>query len=468
MGAMARLAEAWKSDGPAAVLRVLENGLRWRTRRLIRPVAQWSGLTTSPVPPPVPSRPSGTPRQMTSTRSLAAAAARLAELDLPPEQVERTAPASTPGVAMIVPTHNDSRFLRDALESVRRQTYPHWRCLVVDDASQQPVWPIVESFAADDARFVYLRHGRNAGLAAARNTGLRSATETYVQLLDADDMLTPTALEERIRVLQEHGDDPTVAGCHGRIVGCTEETTVDDVVTWRDRSTRARIDWIESDGEPPFVVNAVLLRTGVAKAIGGFDETYVKGAEDWEFWHRILRHGYVFVPARGVAGAYRQHAASMTRNHADVHFRRADALVDLGRSWVQADPDVAVGPANMPLGDARQALRRVYRAAWWAGIRVAHGATVDEAIDDEILAFVRDQPMVGTRRHQIVSLARRGLLRGLGLAPGVDAALPLDAKNRLQTASSLIADRLLDLTVHLQDPRAASTIAASGAGGACA
>jgi Glycosyl transferase family 2 len=389
---------------------------------------------------------------MTSDRSLAAAASRLSEFELSPRSVEQTAMGGTPSVAIIVPTFNDSTFLVDALESVRRQTYPHWRCLVVDDASQQPVRPIVEQFAENDTRFVYLRHSRNAGLAAARNTGLRSAHETFVQLLDADDMLTPDALHKRIRVLRAFHDDPTVAGCHGQIVGCTEETTVDDVATWHGEYERRRIDWVESDGECPFVVHSVLLRTVVAKAMGGFDESYVNGAEDWEFWHRILRHGYVFVPWRGIAGAYRQHGASMIRAHTDVYVGRTKDLIDLGASWVDVDEQVAVGPANMPLADARQALRHVTRAAWWAGIRGGHVASVADVVDEEILAFVDGQPMIGTRRHQIVNMARRGLLRGLGLPPGVDAGLPAEAKMQLHTAAAMIADRLLEATVQFRQP----------------
>jgi glycosyltransferase involved in cell wall biosynthesis len=447
MGAMARVLEAWRSEEPAAALRVLDDGIRWRIRRLLGRRATTAAMVTSH-----PSTPKRTARRMTADRSIAAATARLLEFDEPARSTEKAPAPIQSDVAIIVPCFNHSRFLPDALESVRRQTHEQWRCLVIDDASDDPVWPIVESFSRDDPRFVYVRHGRNAGLAAARNTGLRLAHETFVQFLDADDMLTPNSLRERVRLLHAHADDPVVAGSHGQVLQCPEETTVDDVATWRGWVDRPRIDWIESDGECPFPINGALVRTALVKAVGGFDESLVDGAEDWELWHRILRHGFAFVPWMGVAGAYRQHEASMIRAHADAHLRRAGALIDLGSSWVLVDPKIAVGPATMPLADARHALRRVTRAAWWAGIRAAFSSRPEDAVDEVIQAFVRDQPMVGTRHQEIVTMVRRGLLRGLGLSPNVVGKLPEEARSRLQAAAMLITDRILAATDRLSAP----------------
>jgi glycosyltransferase involved in cell wall biosynthesis len=389
---------------------------------------------------------------MTADRSIAAATARLLEFEAPDEPEESPPAPMRPDVAIIVPCFNHSRFLVEALESVRRQSHQRWRCLVIDDASDDPVWPVVERFAQEDRRFVYIRHGRNAGLATARNTGLRLAHETFVQFLDADDMLTPDALADRIQVLEANAEDPVVAGSYGQILQCPEETTVDDVATWRGRVELPRMDWIESDGECPFPINGVLVRTALVKAVGGFDESLVDGAEDWELWHRVLRHGFAFVPWAGVVGAYRQHGASMIRFHADAHLRRAGALIDLGSKWVLVDPTIAVGPANMPLSDARHARRRVARAASWAGIRTAYRTKPEDAVDEPIQAFVRGQPMVGTRHQEIVTMARRGLLRGLGLSPNVVGKLPDEARVRLWAAATLIADQLLAATDRASAP----------------
>ena len=190
MGTLGTLVAACKRGGPAPLLATVTNGVRWRLRRLRRfgrrlRVA-WRQTITPPVAPAPPVQP-----RMTSDQSISAAIARLGELDFRPEVLEEVAMSAQPAIAVIVPTYGDARFLSDALASVRQQTYPHWRCIVVDDASPDAVWPIVEPLAQADSRFVYLRHGRNAGLAAARNTALRMVDETYVQFLDADDMLTP-------------------------------------------------------------------------------------------------------------------------------------------------------------------------------------------------------------------------------------------------------------------------------------
>ena len=114
----------------------------------------------------------------------------------------------------------------------------------------------------------------------------------------------------------------------------------------------------------------------------------------------------------------------MIRAHSGIHLRRAGELFDLAASWVDIDRTVAVGPANMPLGSARQAMSRVVRATRWAGIRVGQSGSIDAALDDGIFSFVPIGSVVASRRAELVESAHRGLLRGLGLSILVVTELP--------------------------------------------
>ena len=95
----------------------------------------------------------------------------------------------TPTFSVIVPTHGRQALLDEALGSLLAQTFGDFECIVVDDASPEPVE------TPPDTRFQVVRHANRSGAAAARNTGLRRAVGAYVAFLDSDDLYTPRRLE---------------------------------------------------------------------------------------------------------------------------------------------------------------------------------------------------------------------------------------------------------------------------------
>jgi glycosyltransferase involved in cell wall biosynthesis len=100
---------------------------------------------------------------------------------------------------VIIPTHGRQSLLAAALESVRAQTYSDFECIVVDDASPEPVALPFD----DDERFQIVRRLENGGPAAARNTGLQHATGEIVAFLDDDDLFRPNRLEDALALLRE-------------------------------------------------------------------------------------------------------------------------------------------------------------------------------------------------------------------------------------------------------------------------
>ena len=390
---------------------------------------------------------------MAAAHSLDVAAQRLARMTVPRVDPPASVDPGPLGVAIVVPTFREELHLRQCLESIRAQTYPHWRCYVIDDASSLDVGAIVDGFSVADDRFTLVRHGRNAGLSAARNTGVLLASEALIQFLDADDMLTPWALEARVDRARRHWSDPTVAGVYGYIAQCTDETRPDDLRTWRSKRVELPVqDWLTSRGESPFNVHAPLLRTDVVRRLAGFDETLLNGAEDWDLWHRALRHGYVFVPVNTVVGAYRQRMLSMVRQHSGLHLRRADSLLRAAESWAIVDPDVAVGDATMPISVAASSLQRAIRGARWAGMRAAQLSDPVDAVDAEIEVFVHETVLPSSRRQELVAAAHGGLVRGLGLSREVVPLLDERAQERLHLAATAIADKLLSLPRATRSP----------------
>lgn len=140
--------------------------------------------------------------------------------------------AHIPLVSVVIPSFNSERYIRQTVESVRRQTLADWELIVVDDGSTDDSPAIVESLAGQDERIRLVRLGRNAGRPAVpRNAGVRAARGVYVAFLDADDLWHPRKLDIQLRHMRACGvrfsstetrhfrDSPAVTTPAGRLDG---------------------------------------------------------------------------------------------------------------------------------------------------------------------------------------------------------------------------------------------------------
>jgi glycosyltransferase involved in cell wall biosynthesis len=248
---------------------------------------------------------------------------------------------------VVVPAHNEERYLRQCLRSVAIQNHRALECIVVDDASTDGTAKIVRHFAEADPRFRLVSHDVNKGLPAARNSGVAAARGELVAFLDADDYLYQNSLYDRVAAL-EGIDDQSVAGSYAGI------HSVPEGGHWLDRLMpyviyrRETITFLTRGGESPFPVHAPLIRRHVFDRLGGFDETMRDGCEDWDFWQRVLRAGYRFLPTHTVGGAYRMRPGSMRLEKAAKHSLVAAALIERAYRGVEGD---APGPFfHQPLG----------------------------------------------------------------------------------------------------------------------
>lgn len=111
-------------------------------------------------------------------------------------------------VSVIVPTYNRTEALFEAIDSVIRQTMPHWKLYVVDDGSKD--WDRIqraarERYRGHESRVWFFHLGQNGGPGAARNFGLDVAQGKYAAFLDSDDVWHPRHLE---RHLAAHESNP--------------------------------------------------------------------------------------------------------------------------------------------------------------------------------------------------------------------------------------------------------------------
>lgn len=245
-------------------------------------------------------------------------------------------------VTIVIPAFNYGHLIAHTLDSVGAQSAPHWECLVVDDGSTDETARTVADFAHRDPRFRYLSQ-RNAGLSAARNAGLRQAKGTYLQFLDADDLIEEKKLEYQAAHLDAH---PEV----GIVYGPARYFPTDDV---------SRRRYSPTDPDRPFMpevsgsgavmvsallhanimpVNSALVRREVVDRVGYFDER-LHALEDWEYWIRCALAGvqFHFLDRERTHGLVRIHAGSMSTDS----LRMRTALVRHYRGTIRLAPDPA-------------------------------------------------------------------------------------------------------------------------------
>ncbi|AWG20877.1 glycosyl transferase [Flavobacterium faecale] len=107
-------------------------------------------------------------------------------------------------VSILIPTYNSALFIKDAVQSIREQTYTNWEIIIVDDASTDQTLDILKSIAAIDTRVQWTQLAQNSGTGVARNTALKQAKGRYIAFLDADDLWKPEKLQTQLDFMKSH------------------------------------------------------------------------------------------------------------------------------------------------------------------------------------------------------------------------------------------------------------------------
>ena len=109
-------------------------------------------------------------------------------------------------ISIIVPIYNVEEYLKECLDSIQKQTYQNYDCIMINDGSTDSSREIAETYLVD-SRFRLINQD-NQGLSAARNTGLRNLKEesSFVAFVDSDDYLNPLFLEKLAEQISEDVD----------------------------------------------------------------------------------------------------------------------------------------------------------------------------------------------------------------------------------------------------------------------
>jgi len=194
---------------------------------------------------------------------------------------------SSPLVSVIVTTYNRPELCKRALESVQSQSYDQLEVIVVEDGTNTGIDNWVD---AEEPDWKYIRHNKNRGLAAARNTGLKKTIGNYVAFLDDDDEWKPDRIAAGIEAINsvsaEERNNTGVIYCgverrnpNGEIEGYGHPENEGDLA-----------DSIQQIGAST-LPSTFLFRRSALEAVNGFDES-LPSSIDHDMWMKLATHGY--------------------------------------------------------------------------------------------------------------------------------------------------------------------------------
>lgn len=142
-------------------------------------------------------------------------------------------------VSVIVPVYNVEKYLREAIDSVCKQTYPNWELLLVDDGSKDQSGIICDEYAQKDVR-IRVFHTKNKGVSSARNLGIENANGKWIAFMDSDDYLDANYLEVLIR----HSENMEMVVCSTQNVPTGRCTILTDQIAYYSTldDTRKELD----------------------------------------------------------------------------------------------------------------------------------------------------------------------------------------------------------------------------------
>lgn len=209
---------------------------------------------------------------------------------------------TSPLVSIIVPVFNGERYLRESLDSIVNQTYPHIEILVMDDASTDSTPEIIASYGE---RVESFRQPSNKGQFGNVNDGIGRASGKYTAIYHADDVYDPKIVECEVEFLEKN-DEVGAVFCYDIFINA-DGREYNRLIIPKELQNKSILDY-------QTVLNAILkyknrflptpgamVRSSIYQELGTFRGAEFQIAADLEMWLRIARnhkigilHDYLF------------------------------------------------------------------------------------------------------------------------------------------------------------------------------
>ena len=237
-----------------------------------------------------------------------------------------------PTVSVIIPAYNAMNYLPEAIASVREQTWSDFELLVVNDGSIDNLVEWVASIQERDSR-IKLFSQSNKGVSMARNLGISHSQGKYLAFLDADDLWSPTKLEQQVACLElnlsvglvdtwiwfadERGDPLFCGGADYPTGKVWQRLLTDNLV---------------------FCGSSPMIRRECFEVAGLFDPDLFM-AEDWHMWVRLAAH-YPFQVIQSPLVRYRQAHQNASHQGRERHVNWQNYALAIEKTFKTVPPEL--------------------------------------------------------------------------------------------------------------------------------
>jgi glycosyltransferase involved in cell wall biosynthesis len=202
-------------------------------------------------------------------------------------------------VAVITPLFGHAEYLGDMLESLLSQDFVDWECCVCIDGPDKQAKQVARSYAESDPRITWVMTHERRGVSAARNLAVKNTTAPLLLPFDADDMMEPGYIETLVR------------SCDGVVTGkypvayaaarCLRPNHSVSVFQYPEFNRSQFTEYFQ-------VPNSSMHPRALWEELGGWDEAWMTGAEDWHYWARGVAADLITpVNCKSPLWAYREH-----------------------------------------------------------------------------------------------------------------------------------------------------------------
>lgn len=242
-------------------------------------------------------------------------------------------------VSVVIPAYNAEKWVSETIVSVLKQTYQDLEIVLVDDGSTDCTVAVAEKALQGCPFPCRILRQRNAGAAGARNRGWRSARGSWIQFLDADDLLDPQKIELQVAQTMCDGSIDVVYSDWQKLIWSNNAWKADDL-----RTPHIRYDALADIlSDRNFLqLGSLLFRSSTLDAVGGFDASH-EPIEDVGLCVKIAISGGVFVKAQsdGPVASYRDVPRSFSKIN---HRRFVESCIKnakLAEQYIRRNPEAS-------------------------------------------------------------------------------------------------------------------------------
>lgn len=215
-------------------------------------------------------------------------------------------------VDIIMPTYNCEKYIKQAIDTIKNQTYENWRIIIVDDKSTDNTIKIIKESIKDiKNRVILIEQKTHIGVAKCRNVAIRKSTNRFIAFLDADDMWKEKKLELQIKYMLSKSYYFTYTRYE-----YLKKDKIKEVTTMPKN-----LDYKKALKNTYILTSTVILDTNKIKKSNIVMPKI--GSEDTATWWKILKNGYTAYGLDKVLTTYRITPNGLSKNK----------MINLVRTW---------------------------------------------------------------------------------------------------------------------------------------